>query len=132
MHSEHNRESVQTHMLQIWITPHAPGGAPSYQEGALDRKATRGAFQLVASPDEGAGAVRIGQDVRVWAGCFDGVERAELQIADGRRVYVHAARGESYINGQPLGAGDALMSTGANRITVQAGRESELLVFDLP
>lgn len=131
-HSEHNHEPIETHMLQIWIIPAQPGGEPSYQEASLDRARQRGAFQQVASPHGGGGAVTIGQEARLWAGCFDGSETAELEIGAARRIYAHLARGTCQVNGVLLAAGDALSMTGPQRVSVSAGSDAELLVFDLP
>jgi len=131
-HSEHNHESIETHMLQIWIIPARPGGAPSYQDAAFDRAAQRGAFQLVASAHGDGGAVTLGQDARLWAGCFDREEQAQLEIQSGRRIYAHLARGECELNGIALGAGDAAMMTDQVRLSVRDGRDAELLIFDLP
>jgi hypothetical protein len=40
-------------------------------------------------------------------------------------------RGEAEVNGQPLAAGDALMTTGEGRIRILDGRDAEILLFDL-
>jgi redox-sensitive bicupin YhaK (pirin superfamily) len=131
-HSEHNHEPVETHMLQIWIIPEQAGGEPSYQEAPIDRERQRGALQLIASPHGGGGAVTIGQDASLWAGCFDGDESAELEIRPGRRIYAHLARGACQVNGVLLAAGDALLITDQDRVAVDSGAEAELLIFDLP
>jgi len=44
---------------------------------------------------------------------------------------VHVARGRISVNGQALGAGDGLKSDGG-KIVVDAGKNAEVLVFDLP
>ena len=74
----------------------------------------------------------IHQDARVYAGLFDGAERAELTIDAGRRLYVHVARGALTANGIALEAGDALQMTDGTHLALGAGREAEVLVFDLP
>ena len=66
------------------------------------------------------------------AGLFDADERATLEVAPGRRLYVHVARGAVTANGERLDAGDALKLTGATRLEIAEGRAAELLVFDLP
>jgi redox-sensitive bicupin YhaK (pirin superfamily) len=86
----------------------------------------------VASPDAAEGSVTIHQDARVYAGLFDGDERATLIIAPGRRAYVHVARGEIDVAGQRLAAGDAAMITDAGRVELASGRGAEVLAFDLP
>ena len=58
-------------------------------------------------------------------------DTAQHTIAAGRNGYVHVARGRVDVNGQALGAGDAL-KTRAGDITIGGGKSAEVLVFDLP
>ena len=74
----------------------------------------------------------IHQDARVYAGLFDGDERATLEVSPARRVYVHVARGTVRANGVALESGDALKLSETSGLTLQEGREAEVLVFDLP
>ena len=74
----------------------------------------------------------IHQDVRLYAGLFDGAERAELALAPGRLAYVHVARGSVAVNGLPLAAGDAATLADEARLAVAGGNGAEVLVFDLP
>ena len=74
----------------------------------------------------------IHQDARVYAGLLEGTERAALQLAPGRRGYVHVARGEVTVDGQRLGAGDAAMITGSEAVKLADGAGAEVLAFDLP
>jgi len=76
--------------------------------------------------------VTIHQDAPVYAALLDGAETATQSLAPGRRLYVHVARGEVTANGQKLLAGDALKATGESAIRLEAGRNSEVIVFDLP
>jgi hypothetical protein len=75
--------------------------------------------------------VKLHQDVRVYAGLFDGAEHAELSLAPGRKAYVHVARGAVTVNRQRLAAGDAL-KTDERSLSVAEGSAAEVLVFDLP
>jgi redox-sensitive bicupin YhaK (pirin superfamily) len=132
-HSEFNHSASQvTHFLQIWIEPAVQGIAPGYEEKRFDAAAKRGRLRLVASRDGADGSVTIHQDARVYAGLFDGDERATLELAPGRRAYVHVARGAIEIDGERLAAGDAAMITQSERIALSGGRDAEVLVFDLP
>jgi hypothetical protein len=74
----------------------------------------------------------MNQDALLYAGLFDGTERAALPLAAGRKGYVHVARGKIEVNGERLGAGDALKLEGVKAIELKDGREAEVLVFDLP
>ena len=132
-HSEFNPSSGEpVHFLQIWIQPNAFSIAPSYEEKRFPDAEKRGQLRLVASPDRAQGSVLIHQDARLYVGMFDGEERAELPLAAGRRAYVHVARGALEANGVALAAGDALKVTDANVVTLNGGRDAEVLVFDLP
>jgi redox-sensitive bicupin YhaK (pirin superfamily) len=131
-HSEYNPSSANaTHFLQIWIQPDAVGIAPGYEEKTFTEADKRGRLRLIASPDGREGSVTIHQDALLFAGLFDGAEAATHPIVPGRRAYVHVALGEVTVNGQPLGAGDALKLTGEPSLRIEAGRDAEVLVFDL-
>ena len=73
----------------------------------------------------------MNQDALLYAGLFDGAERARLELAPQRKGYVHIARGTVTVNGEPLEAGDAL-KTGSGPIEIERGKGAEVLVFDLP
>jgi hypothetical protein len=120
------------HFLQIWIQPNVLGIPPGYEEKHFTEAEKRGRLRLIASPDGSDGSVVIRQDARVYAGLFDGDEQAVLEVATGRRLYVHVARGEMTANGEILRAGDALKLTGVTRLELAGGRAAEVLVFDLP
>jgi hypothetical protein len=132
-HSEFNASNAQpVHFLQIWITPSVAGIEPSYEEKRFETLEKRGRLRLIASPDRADGSVMIHQNARVYAGLFDGAERATLTIPADRRAYVHVARGAVSANGIELEAGDALKLAQTTALTLQDGRDAEVLVFDLP
>jgi hypothetical protein len=132
-HSEMNHDkSGVTHFLQIWIEPSARGIAPGYEQKHFDAAAKRGRLRLVASPDGVEGSVTIHQDARLYAGLFDGAERATLALARGRKAYLHLVRGTLTANGTPLQAGDALKMTGVAEVVLENGAGAEALLFDLP
>jgi redox-sensitive bicupin YhaK (pirin superfamily) len=132
-HSEQNHDkSGATHFLQIWIEPNVRGIAPGYEQKHFDAASKRGRLRLVASPDGAEGSVTIHQDARIYAGLFDGAERAALPMAPGRRAYLHLVRGALTVNGTPLAAGDALKMSGVAEIVLEKGADAEALLFDLP
>ena len=133
MHSEFNHAKTETtHFLQIWIQPDRTGIDPSYEEKRFEAADKRGRLRLVASPDGADGSVVIHQNARVYAGTFDGDETAALQVAPGRRAYIHVALGDVTVNGQKLRAGDAVMLTDEPSAVLANGRAAEVLAFDLP
>jgi quercetin 2,3-dioxygenase len=132
-HSEFNPSpAAGTHFLQIWIQPDKLNIEPSYEEKHFEPEEKRGHLRLIVSPDRAQGSLLIHQDARIYAGEFNGTEAADLKVSEGRRLYVHVARGAISVNGAALSAGDALRITGENALRLRDGRDAEVLVFDLP
>lgn len=133
LHSEMNHSAAPVHLLQIWLLPRSRGGAPGYEQAAIEPASLRGRLGLLAAPE--GGLVAINSDARLFAGKFDGAEQAELALSPGRLAYVHVARGSLMVNGERLAAGDALqMDPGAGaalRLQFSQGEQAEVLVFDL-
>jgi redox-sensitive bicupin YhaK (pirin superfamily) len=132
-HSEfnHDRQGT-THFLQVWILPERTGIAPGYEQKRYDTAEKRGRLRLVVSRDGAEGSVSIHQDARMYAGLFDGDEKAGLALAPGRLAYVHLVRGRATVNGRTLSAGDALKYRDEPEVRIEAGEDAEVLVFDLP
>ena len=131
-HSEFNHAPEQiTHFLQIWIEPKVTGIPASYEQKSFAEADKRGRLRLVAAPDGAQGSVTLHADARLYAGLFDGAETATLPLPAGRKTYVHVVRGELQVNGQPLAAGDAAKLLDEPNLTLAAGRDAEVLVFDL-
>ncbi len=131
-HSEYNHSTDQTtHFLQIWIIPSQRGIAPGYEQKHFDTASKRGRLALVASNDGREGSVTIHADAALYAGLFDGAERAEMALDPSRLAYVHLVRGRLRVNGQALQGGDAVTLAQESRLVLEAGDDAEVLVFDL-
>lgn len=131
-HSEFNHaKDATTHLLQIWIEPNAVGLTPSYEQARFLDDEKRGQLRLIASGDGAQGSVTIHADARLYAGLLDGVQTAQLAVAPHRKVYVHLVRGELVVNEQTLSAGDAALMSDELMLTLRAGKDAEVLVFDL-
>ena len=131
-HSEFNHApNAITHFLQIWIEPNVTGIEPGYEQKTFPEGEKRGKLRLVASPDGAEGSVLIHADAKVYAGLFDGDERAAVELDPRRKGYAHVVRGEVEVNGQKLAGGDAAKLDKESRVQLTAGRDAEVLVFDL-
>jgi redox-sensitive bicupin YhaK (pirin superfamily) len=132
LHSEYNPSDKEAvHFLQIWIEPNERGITPGYEEKHFNAASKRGQLKLIASPDGRDGSVRIHQDAMLYAAMLDGAEVVRHQLAEGRKAWIHVARGEVTVNGRPLAAGDALKASGEREIAIEHGRGAEVLLFDL-
>ena len=131
--SELNRSpSHEVHLLQIWIKPSAEGLEPGYEQKRFAASEKRGRLRLVASLTGEDDSLRIQQDTRIYTGFFNAAERAEFEVAKGRRAYAHVASGSIAVNETRLNAGDGVKITRSGRFALQNGRDAEVLMFDLP
>jgi len=132
MHSEFNasREEL-VHFLQIWIVPDRKGVAPRYQQQHFTAGEKRGRLRLIISPDGDHGSLSVYQDVRVYAGLFDGDEQQALTLPAGRFAYVHVARGSIEVNGARLDEGDGARLRNPGQLQFARGDAAEMLFFDL-
>jgi len=132
MHSEFNHAPGQaTHFFQIWIEPNQRGVAPGYEQKTFPVEEKRGVLRLVASPDGAQGSVQIHADAVMYAGLFEGDERASMSLDPARKAYVHLVRGGIEVNGAALKAGDAALLESCTYLDISGGQDAEVLVFDL-
>jgi hypothetical protein len=131
-HSEFNHaEGQTTHFLQIWIEPNARGIDPGYEQKHFDDAAKRGSLRLIASPDGRDGSVTIHADASISAALVDGAESIARELDPARKAYVQVVRGSLDVNGKRLASGDAAALSGEKSLSLSAGDNAEVLVFDL-
>ena len=130
------------------VSQERPGALPAdldraagarHRTGTAKRNTSRaeqkqGRLRLIASPDRAEGSVLIHQDARVYAGLFNGAERATLG-AGAKAAVVHVQHWPAAAvtaNGAQLATGDALQVTHTDTVVLENGQNAEVLVFDLP
>lgn len=131
-HSEFNASKTETvHFLQIWIVPEAQGIAPEYEQKRFPREETEGRLRLIADRWGSDGAVTVHQDVAIYAGELSEGERLNHEFAQGRRGWLHVARGLVRLSGDELREGDGAKIEGERRIELDTDHRAEILLFDL-
>ena len=131
-HSEFNPSKTEpVHLLQIWIMPDTEGVKPSYEEKKIATEP--GKLQLMAAKGASNGTASIHQDAEVYVAKLAQGQSVEHDIASGRGVYVHVARGAASVNGNALKHGDAIAveQEPKVRITNESAEQAEILLFDL-
>ena len=132
-HSEFNASQTEpVHFLQIWIQPEAERLAPGYEQKHFSTTDKRGRLRLIAAHAGEDGALVIRQDVRVYAGLFDGAERADYTLAPGRRLWLQVAAGVIAAGDTRLVDGDGAYTTGPASLSLHGGIDADVLLFDLP
>ncbi|MCX5586968.1 pirin family protein [Streptomyces erythrochromogenes] len=115
-HVERNDGDRPLRFVQMWLSPLAAGGDPSYEvvrgvpDGTPYEVPAAGAALHVRRP--GAG------------------ERVAVPAAE--RVYLHVVRGDLRLDGAELGPGDSARITAEKGLEIIAGSPGELLIWELP
>ena len=131
-HSEFNASNKDpVHFLQIWIVPNQRGLTPSYEQNSFAADDLADQWCLIASGTPRGGAVKIHQDIDLYSTRLSSAHELTHTPSRDRRVWLQVARGSVETEGETLEAGDAASWTDSPRIHVLAGRESELLLFDM-
>jgi redox-sensitive bicupin YhaK (pirin superfamily) len=131
-HSEFNASDTGLlHFLQIWIVPDRKRVTPRYQQIHFPKEKKRGRLLLVISPGGEPDTLPVYQDIRVYAGLFDGDEEATFELPPDRFAYIHLAKGTLHVNGKELREGDGLRIRRETQLKFDRGEGAELLLFDL-
>ncbi len=132
LHSEFNAsEMLPVHFLQVWIRPSQSGLEPSYSEWKPSAEREQSAKVLMISGDGRDGSARIHQDVDVWRIRLEEGASDEVLVREGRGTWVQVVRGQIRVADQSLSDGDAFSTELPGPLSIQAHKESEILVFDL-
>ncbi len=132
-HSEFNASKQDpVHFLQLWIMPNEAGGDPRYGQRHIPRAERLDTLRVVASPDGRDDSLQIKQDACIHVATLTADASVEHVLSEGRRVWLHVAKGAVVAAQTALGAGDALATDEAGTLRITATQDAEVLVFDLP
>ena len=127
-HSEFNGDASQyVHFLQMWVQPHTLGLPPAYQTARWTDDDKLNQLRLLISPTGENDTIRIANDCKVYAALIDTGNTVQLDVAAGRRAYVHVVMDvtglatEKRQSAVTLGGGTAGASEGEGAVTLQDG-----------
>ena len=131
-HSEFNpSDSVGTRFLQIWVLPEKRGLPPSYEQQHFAESERRGRLRLVASRDRRDGAVRVHQDLQMYAGLLGPGDTVTHELAAGRGAWVQIVRGRVRLGSIELAEGDGAAVEEQQRLELTGVEDAEVLMFDV-
>ena len=132
VHSEFNPSGTDLlHLLQIWILPARRNLPPEYEQKTFADRDLRDQLRVIAAPDGRDGAVTIHQDVTLYGTRLNAGSEVKHTLAPGRYGWLHVARGAVELNGTAMRAGDGAAISDEHDLTIRAGDQSEVLLFDL-
>lgn len=135
-HSEFNPSASDgTRFLQIWIEPEVSGLTPGYEQKTFSDELRTNQLCLVADWHGTDEAIKVHQDVQMFAATLtDGGEVAH-EIANGRHVWIQVVRGIVSVNADDkeddLREGDGVAMSDIASATLASSIGAEVLLFDL-
>ena len=129
VHSEFNLEDEDTTLFQIWIETDRPGAQPGWGAMPFPKESREGRFQLLASGAADDGVLTINTDARILGAALKAGETLEYEADPARHLYL-VPSGRVKVNGHDAAARDGVAITGEEKIIVQAGEDSELVLVD--
>lgn len=131
-HSEFNPSTTEAvHLLQIWLLPDTEGLSPSYEQQSFPLLEQPSQLQLIASPHDVDQAVKIHQNVNLYAACLQPNDRISYSLPSQRYAWIQVARGEIILNQLSLTTGDGAAIAQEPEMTLTASSNAEILLFDL-
>jgi redox-sensitive bicupin YhaK (pirin superfamily) len=131
-HSEFNASATEAvRLLQIWLLPKRLGVTPRYETLDLSPGDKAGRLLPIVTEDGEKGGIATHAAADVYAGTFDGAERADFTLREGRRAWIQVARGALSVNGMTLTEGDGLAVMEPGLLTFGEGQGADVLLFDL-
>ncbi len=131
-HSEMNPFDEPAHVVQMWVAPDQPGGAPYYSDVDVAAALADGGLVPIASGREPEPPARLRQkDATLWAVRLP--ENEAIELPDAPFLHVFVTRGAVELEGDhALGQGDAARLRAAGPLGVTGSDDgSEILVWEM-
>lgn len=135
LHSEKNKNNDQfVKFLQIWVFPNKKNVQPRYDQKTFTEEEKHNKLATVVSPvGSGNGGVQIHQDAWFHLSKLD--KNTELNYdlkRKGNGVYAFLLEGDVTINEIAMNRRDGLGISEADKLTIKADSDAELLLMEVP
>jgi redox-sensitive bicupin YhaK (pirin superfamily) len=133
-HSEYNKNSDKAvKFLQIWVFPNKKQVEPRYDQISLRDIEKENQFYQILSPNKDDQGVWIHQDAWFHLGVFDKEIATDYQLKkEGNGIYAFILEGNASIAGQALQRRDGLGIWNTNKIEIQTGSNTKILLMEIP
>jgi redox-sensitive bicupin YhaK (pirin superfamily) len=131
-HSEYNGlADATTHFLQIWILPERKGLTPRQEQKYFAPETRLNHLLPIVASDTANGALKVHQDVTLYASLLQSGLSVEHQLQPDRHAWLQVIKGDVFLNGKSLKAGDGAAVSEETRLKIEAQSDAEFLLFDL-
>ncbi len=133
-HSEHNEESEDTILFQIWIQSAVPDVEPRWETKAFPKESNNQLIPLVSGREihQDLDVLKIYQDAAIFAGVIVAGKSFTMNIEANRHLYLVPATGSISVNGSKANARDGIHVENIDSIEIKASADAEIVLADLP
>lgn len=133
-HSEHNEESVNTVLFQIWIHTAQRDVPPRWEARSFPKKTSNTLIPLVSGREihKDQNPLFIYQDAAIFAGVINSGHSFTQKIEPGRHAYMVVSEGIVEINGHKINERDGVYIKDEHELTITASSNAEIVFADLP
>jgi hypothetical protein len=134
-HEEWNRESIPTHLFQIWILPSESGGEPRWEAAKFPKAGRAGELVALASGRKrhaGSGALLIRQDAAILGATLAEGQSVTHPLGLNRFAYLVPAKGTVKVNGNLVAARSAAAIAGEATLEISSAEGAEFILADVP
>lgn len=132
-HSETNASATDwAHAFQLWLYPSEGGPEPDQELKRFGPGERQGVLCLVASPDGRDGSLHVRQDALLYSAVLDAGQHLAHALPPSRSAWLHVVSGEVALGDLVLVTGDGAGVSADHVVALQARRETEILLVDLP
>ncbi len=125
-HSEHNKESEDTLLYQIWIEPNKKDIDPRWEQANFPKMPITKSLPILVSGTEGEGLF-INQDMRIYGGKLVAGTTINQDISG--QAYILISEGSLTINGEKVEQGDGIEVTELSKLSITAIVTAEILII---
>ncbi|MHA4895007.1 pirin family protein [Pedobacter sp. PWIIR3] len=133
-HKEFNKSGgAPVQFLQIWLFPNQRNVEPRYQQERYEDLLKPNQFAQILSPNPDDEGVWIYQDAWFYMGKFTTGTKSEFTFKnEGNGLYVFILKGTATVNEQTLNERDGYGIWETERIFIEAGQDSQILLMEVP
>jgi redox-sensitive bicupin YhaK (pirin superfamily) len=131
-HAEYNVEQTPTLIFQIWITPEAKGGAPTWGSQPFPKADRSGRFVVFASGFESdIDALPIRARARVLGARLEVGQSVDYALGERRHAYLVPASGTVEVNGLRIHARDGAAIKDVATVRIAAIEDADVVMVDV-
>jgi redox-sensitive bicupin YhaK (pirin superfamily) len=133
-HSEHNNKNTdETHLLQIWVLPNAQGLKPRYDQLKVFDPNEFNFFKVIAAPfkEETAG-VSLNANAKFWLGRYDSSSQINFKSTLFPHYWIQIVKGAISVNGKSYRFGDAVAFDASEETIIDIdSKGAEFLIIEV-